>query len=194
MIAKHVKRVTVTQDTVATVIGAINELVGKQILVGFPEKTTERQDEDQGEMNNAILGYIHEHGAPKANIPARPFLVPGVQDAIESSGNYLTKAAAETLKGDAKKADAYLHDAGIVAMNSARRKINYGDFAPLSPYTIRNRHRNRGTKSMRDSEKRYLEMIAEGSSPEAAQAATGIRPLVNTAQMRNAITYVVRKK
>lgn len=48
----------------------------KEVLIGIPMSTTERPD---GEITNAELGYIHEYGAPEANIPARPFLIPGVE-------------------------------------------------------------------------------------------------------------------
>ena len=190
----NVKRVAITKDSVSKVFASINELVGKQVLIGIPDKTTSREQEIEGAMTNATLGYIHEHGSPKANIPARPFLVPGVQEQEEKALSFMVKAAQATMRGDPKKADAQLNNAGIVAMNGARRKINYGDFEPLKPSTIRNRHRSRNTKSMRQSERKYLELVAGGMSPAEAQSAAGIRPLINTAQLRNAITYVLRKR
>lgn len=191
---KVIKRLTVTKDSVSQVIAGINELVQKQVLVGIPDSSTDRQSEIDGPMTNATLGYIHELGSPQANIPARPFLVPGVQKAEDKAVAYMEKAAVATLSRDPKKTNAYLNDAGIVAMNSARNEITTGDFEPLSPYTVAARHRSRNTKSMRKSEEKYLELVANGMSPAAAQEAAGIRPLINTGQLRNAITYVVRDK
>lgn len=191
---KTIKRVTVTKDSVSQVIAGINELVQKQVLVGYPDSTTDRDEEIDGPMTNATLAYIHENGSPKANIPARPHLVPGVKKAEDKAVAYLEKAAKATLSRDPKKTDAYLNDAGIVAMNSVRNEITTGDFVPLSPYTVAARHRSRKTKSMRQSEIKYLELVAKGMSPADAQAAAGIRPLINTGALRNAITYVLRRR
>jgi hypothetical protein len=50
----------------------------------------------------------------------------------------------------------------------------------------------RGTKSRRESEEAYLGLIAKGMDPGAAQADAGIVSLINTGQLRNSITSVVR--
>lgn len=189
-----VRRVSIIRDNVPQIVASITALVGKQVLVGVPDRTANRDEEHDGPVTNAMLAYIHEHGSPDANIPARPFLVPGVQSAEPDALRYLRLAAEATMRGDTRRADAYLNDAGIVGMNGARRMISYGDFVPLSPATVRNRHRSRGTQSRRASEDRYLELYAGGMSPAEAQAATGIRPLNNTGQLRNAITYVLRTR
>lgn len=191
---KTIKRMKVTNDSVSQVIGSVTNLVQTRVLIGYPDSTTDRQEEVEQPMTNATLGYIHEHGSPKANIPARPHLVPGVRKAEDRAVGYMEKAAVAALSGDPKKAEVYMHDAGIVAMNSARNEITAGNFVPLKPATVARRHLQRRTKSMRESEKKYLELVAKGMSPEAAQTAAGIRPLINTGQLRNAITYVLRKK
>ena len=191
---KTLKRLTVTKDSVSQVIASLTELVQQQVLVGYPDSTSDRDEETDGPMTNATLGYIHENGSPKANIPERPHLVPGVRKAEERAVAYMEKAAKATLSRDPKRANAYLNDAGIVAMNSARNEITTGDFVPLQPGTVAARHRSRKTKSMRKSEIKYLELIAQGMAPGAAQDAAGIRPLINTGQLRNAITYVLRKR
>lgn len=187
-------RVTVTRDSVSRVIAGINALVGKQVLVGIPDSTTSREQELESEITNAALAYVHEFGSPEANIPARPFLIPGVQNAETPAGDELVKAANATLRGDPNRADEYMNRAGLIAMASARREISEGAFVPLQPSTVAARHRQRRTKSMRASEKKYLELVDGGMSPADAQNATGIRPLINTGQLRNAITYVLRKK
>jgi len=187
-------RITVTKDTVSQVVASINDLVRKQVLIGIPDSTTSREQEVAGEMTNATLGYIHEHGSPAANIPARPFLVPGVQKVEDKAVESLKKAAQATLRGDTRKADQHLQTAGIIGMGGAKGEISWGDFEPLKPSTVRDRRKSRGTQSMRDSERIYLSMIERGVSPEEAQSVAGIRPLINTGQLRNALTYVVRKK
>jgi hypothetical protein len=188
----------IKSDKLKIILVGINDLVRKKVLVGFPESTDARQDDDNGSpMNNATLAYIHENGSPAANIPARPFLVPGVEDSLSKVEGALKKAAQNTLDRKTGAVDANLNQAGIVASMSVKNKINDGDFAPLKPSTVSNRRNSRDTKSMRKSEKEYMELIASGAqaagmSLSEIESASGVKPLVNTAQMRNAVTYVIR--
>lgn len=181
------------KDDVATVVAAINSLVSRELLVGIPEKKTGRQDEDDEELTNAALGYIHEFGSPEANIPERPFLIPGVEKAEAPALERMKLAAKATLRADVKSAEKYLNDAGILASNSVKRMFWENDWPPLQPGTVANRHRQRKTKTPRASELKYLDLVADGMHPRDAQTAAGIQPLVNTAQLRNAVTYVLRK-
>lgn len=186
-------RVTIVKDEVDNVFKAIRELVGQQVLVGIPESTTSRDEEGSG-VTNATLGYIHEYGSPSQNIPARPFLIPGVEKSREDVLVPLKKAAESVLSGDSKKTAALLNAAGTIAESSVKLEINTGNFVPLKPATIRARRYGRNTQSMRAAEKNYLALIAGGMSPADVQSAAGIRPLVNTGALRNSITHVVRKK
>lgn len=188
-------RVIITKDRVNAVIGSITRLVGKEVLVGIPEAKTERQDpEESAHPTNAALGYIHEFGAPRANIPARPFLIPGVRKATEQVMPHLRGACAAALDAKPAVADKELVAAGLIAESSAKREITTGDFIPLKPETVAWRFLARGAKTRRASEERYLSLIDQGVSPRDAQSAAGIRPLINTGQLRQAITSVVRKK
>lgn len=155
----------ITIDNVAKVLASIQDLAGKQVLVGIPATKAEREDGEP--INNAQLGYIHEYGAPASNIPARPFLIPGVSHAQESINNHLQKAAKAAASGNEEKVDAELNATGLIAQAGARNEINNGTFEALSPVTIAAR-RKRGR--------------------------TGDKPLIDTGQLRNAITYVIRKK
>ncbi|SEI98862.1 hypothetical protein SAMN04244579_02714 [Azotobacter beijerinckii] len=186
--------VKVTRDNVAMVLESIKQLAGQEVLVGIPATQAERSDGDSSPLNNAQLVYIHENGSPARNIPARPFLVPGIDEQLQSIRPHLQKAASAAMDGNADRVQVELNAAGLIAADGARHKINFGDFEPLSPETVRNRHRSRGTQSMREAERQYLDLIAQGSAPEQAQSETGIRPLINTGQLRNSITYVIRKK
>ncbi|MNT58599.1 hypothetical protein D3C72_1960450 [compost metagenome] len=98
------------------------------------------------------------------------------------------------MKGDDGKLDAELNAAGLIAQAGARNRITSSNYEPLSPSTIRNRRKSRNTQSMRAEEQKYLDMVANGASPAQAQADAGIQPLINTGQLRNSITYVIRKK
>lgn len=181
----------ITKDRTRTVMKSIRDLVGKQVLVGIPEDKTSRTQ--SGQITNAELGYIHETGAPGANIPARPWLVPGVHKAASKYLPHLRAACNAALDGDATQATQWLARAGIVAENYAKREISTGDFVPLKPATVAARRNSRDTQSRRKGESRYMELVDAGMSPASAQAATGIHPLINTGQMRNAVTSVVRR-
>lgn len=152
--------VKITKDRVPALLKAVRDLVKQEVLVGIPAENAGRDDE--APINNAELGYLHEYGAPAANIPPRPFLVPGVQGAEGKFTPHLKAAAQAAISGESGKVSQGLARAGIVASTSVKRKIDQGPFAPLKPETIRRK----------------------GSD----------KPLLDTGQMRNAVTSVVRKK
>lgn len=185
------KRVEITKDNVAKVFGSLQQLVGQRVLIGIPESTNHR---DEDAINNAQIGYIHEFGSPASNIPARPFLIPGVKKAEKPALEQLKKAATAALDGESKKADQALNAAGIIGMNAARTEIGSNIPPPLSPDTVRNRKYQRGTKSRRANEQQYLDLIANGTPPADAQAQAGIVSLIDTGALRNSLTYVVKKK
>lgn len=173
----------VKTDKVNDVVKALGSLIKTDVLVGIPESETERESQD--EPNNATLAYIHEHGSPINNIPARPFLVPGVADAKGKYRPRLIKAAQLALEGKTKDALKQMEAAGIIAEQGAKTKINSGDFVPLADATVAARAR-RGRK---------------GAAAELERRASGLpagtdlaKPLIDTGQLRNSITHVVREK
>ncbi len=135
------------------------------MLVGIPESAPERDDEP---ISNAVIGYIQETGSPVNNIPPRPFLVPGVKDAQVPIAAQLGKGAQLALSGQASAAETALHSAGLTAQNAVRAKLQAGeDFQPLAESTLAARRR---------------------------RGRSGTKPLIDTGQLRNSITYVVRDK
>lgn len=191
---------TVKRNDLDAVVKALQELASKEVMVGIPASTAEREEDDSSPLNNAELGYIHENGSPVQNIPARPFLVPGVESQMDSITSHMEKAMRAALKGDSTKLDNELNAVGLVASTGARYEIQHGDFVPLKPATVLNRRKNRKTKSMRDSERRYLKLFGKAASDVdvpidyiGLQEDSGIQPLINTGQLRDAITYVIRQ-
>lgn len=184
--------VKVTVDKLASIVASISKLATKDVLIGIPDSKTDRND---GEMTNATLGYIHEHGSPAQNIPARPFLNVGVEKSLPDVMPHLKKASLSALDGDFSGVNRGLERAGTVARDSVKDEIATADYEPLKPSTIANRYKGRKTKTMRDSEKNYFDLInTMGMSPADAQALTGIRPLDDTGQLRRSIDYVIRGK
>jgi len=182
----------VVKDDVSKVLAAIQKLVGQEVLIGIPASSASR--EGGGPLNNAQIGYIHEYGSPQANIPARPFLEPGVSEAMDKITPRMKAAAKAAMDGDSSRVDQQLHAAGLLGQIGAKTKIESGEFEPLKPATVRKRRKARRTQSMRADEKKYLELIANGATPEQAQEETGIRPLHNTGELGDHLTYVIRKK
>lgn len=177
------KGVRITADRLDDVVSNINALLKQDVLVGIPASDGER---NAGEpINNAALGYIHENGSPANNIPARPFLVPGVAGASEAIEQKLRKAADAALNGQRRKIGEQLNAAGMVARDAVKSAINSGDFAPLSEATLKARAA-RGRKGAVAE----LASRAAGNAPNNSNA----RPLIDTGQLRNAINYVVRDK
>lgn len=156
--------VKITKDRVAEVIQAISKLAKKDVLVGIPDSAPGRND---GPISNAAIGYIQETGSPANNIPARPFLIPGVKDAQKDIAARFGAGAKQALSGNGTAAEASLHAAGLIGQNAARRKINNGPFEPLKESTLAARRR---------------------------RGRTGTRPLIDTGQLRNSLTYVIRDK
>jgi hypothetical protein len=120
--------------------------------------------------------------------------VPGVADVQDQCADRLGKAADAALSGNSSAAERGLTAAGLIAELSVKRKIGSNIPPALSPETIRNRHRSRQTKSMRDDEKSYLKAVDSGTDPAQAQTEAGIIPLINSGALRNSITHVVRDK
>lgn len=156
--------VKVTRDRIASVIKAVSDLATKDVLVGIPDSAPERKDDEP--ISNAQIGYIQENGAPGANIPARPWLVPGVRDAQDRIADRLGKGAKAALNGQ-DQADQTLHSAGLIGQNAARAKINSNIQPKLADSTLAARR---------------------------ARGVTRTNTLVDTGQLRNSVTYVVRKK
>jgi hypothetical protein len=151
-------------------------------------------------VNNAQLLFIHTHGSPLRNIPPRPVIEPSIEasDNKERIAGYLAKALKARLDGDKTETLRWLHMAGLAAENAAKAWFTdpRNGWAPLDWKTIlRKSMRWKGlTKPLRRS---LFEAIrAEGSLTLAQYEifSDAARPLIDTAQMRNAITHIVKEE
>lgn len=152
------------RDNFPAIMAQIAQLHAGTVLVGIPADETERGQGDP--ITNAALGYIHEHGAPAANIPARPWLIPGVKNAQDKIAQRLGAAMRAALLQNAATRDRQLHAAGMIAANAAKAMINSNIAPALSDATLAARR---------------------------ARGVTRENTLVDTGQLRNAVTYVVRE-
>jgi hypothetical protein len=115
-------------------------------------------------INNAQLLFVHTNGSPLRGIPARPVIEPAIeaQRNKEAIAGELAAAAKSVLNGQPEEAKKHLDRAGQEGMQAAQD---------------------------------WFEDPRNGWAPNtpATIAAKGSdRPLVDTDQMRKAITYVVR--
>lgn len=172
---------TVTKDNVPALLKAVQELTQSRVLVGLPGKTADRKGDGGGKapINNPTIGYIQEMGAPEANLPARPFLIPGVSAVQDECVRILREGGKAALSGDKKAAENALDRAGQTAADSVRMRIKSNIPPPLSEAAIRDRWNH---------QKSWKGKKIPQSFRDAAIA------LINTGAFYRAITYVIRKR
>lgn len=159
--------VKVVMDKTKKIAEGLRVASSHRVMAGVPaSKGLRRGDEEVGPINNAALMYIHEHGAPEANIPARPVIRPAIKSIQKQVVRMLRGVALDALGGRPGAVMQGLNAIGILAQNAMRRVITTGPFVPLSERTLAARR---------------------------ARGRTGTKPLIDTGQLRRALTYVVRK-
>lgn len=163
--------VKVTEDNADSVLSALAELSGMDVLVGIPEGNAARED---GHLNNAEIGYLQSTGATieidgvVVTLQPRPFLDIGIEDTQDRTAEHLKAAAQYALEGKAEGAERELERAGFIASDGAKAVISTGDrLTPLSSKTLQARR---------------------------AQGLPGDKPLWAHGYLLRSITYVVRKK
>lgn len=159
------------------------------VLVGIPEDKAQR--EDQEPITNAAIGYISEFGAPERNIPARPWLIPGIHAWKVKITSYMKQAAQLALAGKYDACNRALAAAGLSGQIAAQKKINEGIPPALAESTLKARARRRG--------KGTGVSLAKGAAAELARREAGgapgtdlAKPLVDTAQFLKSVSYTVR--
>lgn len=145
---------------------AIKALNTTDVKVGIPDSAPTRKDEEGGfdPQSNAAIGYIQENGSDLANIPPRPFLVPGVKKVEKEIAEEFKKAAQECFENPSAVIKRFTR-AGIIAMNSVKQTLTAGEgFAELSESTL---------------------------AARKAEGFKGTKPLIKSGQLRGSITYVL---
>lgn len=185
--------VTKTGRGFASVLGKLQALTKKEVLVGIPQEESKRPG--SGDMvNNAELLYLHTHGvrssamraemqksidtgmkysaahslyvqthgSPAYAIPPRPVLEPAIRDKKEAIGKQIAGASRAAMHGDMSGAERGLELAGMAAQNAARGWFD----------NPKNKWPPNSARTIK----------AKGSNS----------PLIDTGEMRKAITYVIR--
>lgn len=180
---RHVKQ----RANFQRIADAISALGRVQVMVGVPAEETERRDGEvvDEHLTNAYLAFIHDQGAPEANIPARPFMEPGMALAQDAVTRQLEGAARAAASGNMMGVAQRMTAAGLAASSSIKRYIDAGIDPPLADRTLRMR-------AAKGSKGAALELAArkEGRAASTLYA----KPLIVTGQLRNSITHVLRTK
>ena len=172
-----------TTDNRAKIMESFKSLQSMQVYVGVPEADNTRKS---GEVGNAELLFIHTNGSPIRHIPARPVLEPAIKARgnIEPIQDELKSAATAALSGDKKGAIRYFNRAGLIGQNVCRAWFTdpRNGWAPNSTITVmRKMSKLKGAK-----------YTAAKAAVDSGESLEGINtPLIDTAQLRKAITYVV---
>lgn len=182
------KPVTVTRVTSeAVVFAGIKRLQQMQVLVGITTDTA-YHNEDHPEINNAELLFIHSHGSPLRNLPERKVIEPAIQaeDNKERISREFKAVGRAALRGDEAGAMLGLNRAGQAGVNAAQSWFTdpRNGWPPDSDETVA---RKLGKLSPRAQESALRKIEKAGG------VLTGIvTTLVDTDDMRKAITYVVK--
>lgn len=181
--------ITKTSSNFEAVTKAFSALENLDLLVGIPQEKSSRKGKGP---NNAELAYIHSNGSPKMSIPARPFLEPAIEANKEAIAKQQAKIIQDALAG---KTDMMLIDVkklGLFTQNAIKAWFTdpRNNWPPNSPATAMRKIAKKYKSKKRRAqalEEWFQSVQVEGMDPT-------VRPLIDTSQLRNAITYVIRQK
>lgn len=104
----------------------LQELQGKTIKVGVPSSTAPYEDG----ISTAVVAAVHEYGSLTRRIPARPFLRPGVANAIPKINKLLQIKLLDFVSGSIN-ADGVFALVGEVARSEIVRMWDNNNWSPL---------------------------------------------------------------
>lgn len=181
----------VTADNMRAFADALQEMTGEAVLAGFPAEKEETREDENGNpvaINNATIGYLMDKGMPEQNVPARSFMISGIESVGDKIADAMEQTGTAALDGDQQRVQEGFHAVGLVAENGIRQKIIDGPFVPLAESTLKARARAGG--EIGKAAQRELDSRQAGNVESVEDA----RPLNFTGQMRNAVSYAIRKE
>jgi hypothetical protein len=179
----------ITEDNTSHILKTLMGLSNVQVFVGVPADdstdeahtsgstagTDKRDDDPPTEMTNSTLAYIHENGSPAQNIPARPFIHPGIMDSKDKWLNYMTQAGKAAMEGNTSVMNKALNAAGMTALLAVKLRITSHIPPPLAPRTVAARKRKH----------KYH---------KGKVTADDLTPLIDTSQLMNSLAYTIRRR
>lgn len=197
--------ITVSKSGDLHAIGAaIKDLADAVVFVGIPEKETGRKRASIGPqqgsyITNAGLLYIHTNGSQLKKIPARPVIEPAIDANRLRIESLLFKAAEARLDGKKAESNRFIKMTGQFASNAAKAWFTNprNGWAQNAPDTIRRKlgkkPRSRAAKRKWLNARTIVNLVPEYMPKYGTTALDSINtPLIDTAQLRRAITYVTK--
>lgn len=181
--------VKISSDQTKALNMVLKELDKASVYVGIPEENADRKD---GGVNNAQLLMIHTKGSPVRGIPARPVLEP----AIEADDNRLKisagllNAARQSFNGNKNGFITMLNNVGRLAQGICQRWFTdpRNGWPPNQAATVLAKIRKIKGKRGEKAAEEYKRRLAAGESMVGLDT-----PLIDTGEMRQAITYIVKE-
>jgi len=177
------------RDNSSQLARAMRALTGQDVFIGIPEDKTAREEAGDTGISNAYIGYIHEHGVPEKNIPAREHLIPGVQDIQDEAVKLLEHAAKQALEGKPEAVGTALNKIGLLGQEAVQARFVNNEWEPLADSTL-------DYQALRKNDQGAVLTDKKGNPlrKESRRERERTNPLIDTSQLRKAYTYVVRKR
>lgn len=173
-------------NNAAEIRKALKALTEQDVYIGIP---AEKAGREAAAVNNASLGYIHEFGAPAAGIPARPHLIPAIEDIVPEAMVLLKSTAQKALAGNEGAVEAGLNKIGILGQNAVRARFVDNDWSPLQDATL-------DYQALKKDEDGTVQTDKKGNPKrkKSRRERERTNPLIDTGQLRKSYTYIIRKR
>lgn len=172
MIKPVIQAVRVTDEMVKVQKG-LKWMQNNNLYVGIPDaksarKVNKKEANVKEKVTNAELLFIHTNGSPANNIPPRPSIEPSIEQNIDTIVKRMNKTSELAMEGHFEEAQKHLGQTGQYIVGRIKRYFVEGnDWPPNSPAVQRAKRKKKSTIP---------------------------RPLIDTGQMRNSITYVISRE
>jgi hypothetical protein len=188
--------VTVKKDIVKQVMDGIKQATKKEVLIGIPATEAARKSDAGGNINNAMLGLVHEYGDPLKRIPARPWLRPAIDSIRPAATAQLKRGLEQALagKGRPEAAERALNAVGKMGVAAAKNRIRNKIAPGLAKATLQARLARKQGSGVRINKGAKAELALRASDPSVGRSAEFTTPLIDTGKMIRAINYEVRDK
>jgi hypothetical protein len=170
---------------------ALGTLENAKVYIGIPEAETTRESQKK-EVTNAGLLFIHTNGSPIRHIPARPVIEPSIEANHEVLEDGLHEVSSLILDGKTSEANVMLKKVGTLGANNAKKWFtdSRNGWRQNAPETIRRKLSKLTGKRLRKALD-VLNSVSENMPLVGTTALDEINtPLIDTGQMRRAITHV----
>lgn len=154
-------------DNFSKQLKALEFMKDNEVYVGIQEKDSLREDDST--VTNAELLFIHTNGSPVNNIPPRPVIEPALKSDKDRLSKIMKKAADCAFNEDFSEATKQLHIAGTRGRDVSKRWFvnSENHWPPNTPAVIESKRK---------------------------KGSTNPRPLIDTGELRNSISYFVKTK